>query len=190
MSSCESPSRLLIYKRYSNSNYGSRRALATGNRESKAAIEAEIGERGSRKVGHSQLEINTRRVETRKESQVVYQVMSPSSRLKHADMGCDVAAQSPGWSKLHSQEHKKRWPLGKNQLGKPHLQPRRDMLCVIAPTNLAASGSVGEATRLVANVKDDVTSEYTFSRDHDSTPSPPTPPKNLANHATSTDLPS
>jgi len=150
VSSCESPSRLLIYKRYSNSNYGSRRALATGNRESKPMIEGETGERGARKADYSQLEIDTRRVENiigtkiRKESQVVYQVMSPSSRLKHADMGYDVAQQSPGWSKLHSQEHKKRWPLGRNQLGKAHLQPRRDMLCVIAPTNLMPTTSAGE----------------------------------------------
>lgn len=77
-------------------------------------VEGDTGERGSRKTEVGQLEIDTRRVETRKESQVVYQVMSPISRLKHAEMGYDVAPQSPGWSKLHSQEHKKRWPLGRN----------------------------------------------------------------------------
>jgi hypothetical protein len=137
-------------------------------------VDGETGERGTRKADHGQLEIDTRRVENHKESpsinQVVYQVMSPSSRLKHAnanntDMDYDVAPSSPGWSKLHSQEHKKRWPLGKNQLWKAQLQPRRDMLCVIAPTNLMPNPSAGEATRLAVSRKEDVTSEYTFSRE-------------------------
>ena len=84
-------------------------------------IEGASAERGPRQVDYAQLEIDTRRVaDTRKESQVVYQVMSPSSRLKHAEMGGEVGPQSPGWAKLHSQEHKKRWPLGRSQLGKAH----------------------------------------------------------------------
>ena len=192
MSGCESPSRLLIYKRYSNSNHGSRRALATGNRDSKPAIEGESAERGSRKADYAQLEIDTRRVETRKESQVVYQVMSPSSRLKHAEMGGDVGPQSPGWAKLHSQEHKKRWPLGRSQLGKAHHQPQRDMLCVIAPSNLMANTSAGEAARLVVNRGDDLTSEYTGSREHESTPSRSgaSPIGKPGTHAAGTDLPS
>ena len=77
--------------------------MANFNKESLAITDFEIGAKGLPSVGPGQLEIDTRKAEAQKENQVVYQVMSPSS----------------AWSQLHSQEHKKRRPLGKSQLGKP-----------------------------------------------------------------------
>ena len=170
--------RPLIQERYSNSNYSSRQALANFNKESFSITEFEIGAKGLQSTEPGQLEIDTRRAEAQKENQVVYQVMSPST----------------AWSKLHSQEHKKRRPLGRSQLGKPRLQPQRDMLCVIAPTNLLPHSnlmpnpsagnpsienpSTGEATRLMLNRKENLTSEYTTSRDLGaSTPSQSAPSK-------------